>query len=85
MSRPMPQINLIPGAISEIIVSTSETKVITLADRYGLMAAILNEFIGEDEIMAINRLIRYIVKGRIKIVDEISHDQYVGFWITGLK
>lgn len=80
----MPQIDLLPGAISEIMVSTSETKLLTLADRYGLMAAILNEFIAEEELIALNRLIRYIVKGRIQVVDKISTDGYLGCYNTGL-
>jgi hypothetical protein len=81
----MAQLELIPGAISEMLVSTSTTKVLTLADRYGLQAAIMNEFIGDEELRAINRLIRYIIKGRIQVVDQISHDEYLGFWVTGLK
>jgi hypothetical protein len=81
----MAQLELIPGAISEMLVSTSTTKVLTLADRYGLKAAIMNEFIGDEELRAINRLIRYIIKGRIQVVDQISHDEYLGFWVTGLK
>jgi hypothetical protein len=81
----MIQHKLIPGAISEMIVSTSTTKTLTLADRYGLMAAIIDEFIVEDELRALNRILRYIIKGRIQIVDQISQDEYLGFWITGLN
>jgi hypothetical protein len=81
----MVQHKLIPGAISEMIVSTSTTKTLTLADRYGLMAAIMDEFIGEDELRALNRILRYIIGGRIQIVDQLSHDEYLGFWITGLN
>ena len=81
----MPQIELIPGALAEMLVSTSQNKVLTLADRYGLMAALMNEFIGEEELQALNRMLRYIVKGRIQVVDRISNDEYVGFWITGLS
>lgn len=80
----MLQVRLIPGAISEMLVSTSKTKVLTLADRYGLMAAIMNEFVGEDELEAINRMIHHTVKGRIALVNQFSTDGYFGFWITGL-
>jgi hypothetical protein len=81
----MPQIELIPGAISEMLVSTSQTKVLTLADRYGLMAALMNEFLGEEELQALNRMLRYIVSGRIQVVNQLSNDEYLGFWITGLN
>jgi hypothetical protein len=81
----MLHIELLPGAISELVVATSESKVLTLADRYGLMAAILNEFISEEEIQSLNRLLRYIVNGRVQVVDQLSADQYLGFWITGLN
>jgi hypothetical protein len=63
-----PQLQLIPGAISEILASTSETGMITLADRYGLMAAILNDSLSEEEIRAINRIIRAVVKGRVTFI-----------------
>jgi len=81
----MPQIELIPGAISEMFVSTSETKVVTLADRYGIMAALMNEFIGEEELQTLNRLIRYIVKGRIQVVNQLSNDGYLGLWSANLS
>jgi len=80
----MPQIELIPGAIAEMLVSTSLTKVLTLADRYGFMAALMNEFIGEEELQALDRMIHHIINGRIQVVNEFSNDKYLGFWITGL-
>lgn len=63
---------LIPGAISEILVSARNTGAITLADRYGLMAAILDESLPEDDARSINRLLRAIVRGRIKVATDIS-------------
>ncbi|MGB3208457.1 MAG: hypothetical protein WBB28_26015 [Crinalium sp.] len=67
-----PQIRLLPGAVSEMLVSVSETGVITLADRYGLMAATLEETLEEEEQQAINRLLRGVIKGRCKIVEQVS-------------
>ncbi|HLP88370.1 MAG TPA: hypothetical protein VK184_07250 [Nostocaceae cyanobacterium] len=61
------KIKLIPGAISEIVATTADTGILTLGDRYGLMAAILDESLDEDEARTINRLLRAVVKGRIKI------------------
>ncbi|HIK26851.1 MAG: hypothetical protein N3E45_10110 [Oscillatoriaceae bacterium SKW80] len=65
-------VNLLPGAISEIIASVAETQRITKADRYGLMAAILDEEITEEDRLSIDRLLRAILKGRVQIAEEIS-------------
>ncbi|TAF09580.1 MAG: hypothetical protein EAZ77_04960 [Nostocales cyanobacterium] len=70
----MPHIQILPGAVSEIIASSADSGVLTLADRYGLMAAILDEFLEEEEEEALNRLLRRVVRGRIQVVDEISSD-----------
>lgn len=60
-----PQLQLLPGAISEILASANETGTITLTDRYGLMAAILDESLEEDEARAITRLLRSVKRGRL--------------------
>jgi predicted nucleotidyltransferase len=64
----MPDINLLPGAVAEILVSATETKVLTLADRYGLKAAILDEYLEQEDEQALNRLLRCVVRGRIKVI-----------------
>ncbi|MDY6940468.1 MAG: hypothetical protein SWY16_22775 [Cyanobacteriota bacterium] len=63
---------LLPGAVSEILVSARMTGAITVADRYGLMAAILEESLHEDDERSINRLLRAILRGKIKLADDIS-------------
>ncbi|MDI9634518.1 hypothetical protein QQ054_02000 [Oscillatoria amoena NRMC-F 0135] len=68
----MPQVILLPTALSEMFAQISNTGCITKADRYGLMAAILDESLSEDEKSALNRLLRAIAKGRLSLVDEIS-------------
>ncbi len=68
----MVQIKLLPGAINEIVANVTDTQKITQADRYGLMAAILDESITEDERRSVDRLIRLLVKGRIQVTNEIS-------------
>ena len=65
-------INLLPGAIAEILASAADSHRITKADRFGLMAAILDESLSEEERWAVDRLLRFLVKGRIKIVEELS-------------
>jgi hypothetical protein len=68
----MPYIQLLPGAMSEILASVRDTGVLTLGDRYGLMAATLDESLNDEDRSAINRLIRYVVKGRVKFVNAFS-------------
>ncbi len=65
-------IQLIPGAISEILASVSDTGNLTIADRYGLMAAILDESLEDDDRNSMNRLLRSVLRGRVKMVNELS-------------
>ncbi|MGA7933490.1 MAG: hypothetical protein WCA35_08075 [Kovacikia sp.] len=69
----MSPISFLPGAISELFVQTSLTGKITLADRYGIMAVLLNEAITEDEIHCIDRLLHALRKGRVQVVEELSN------------
>jgi len=66
-----PTVQLLPGAVAEILASASETGEIDLSDRYGLMAAMLDEFLDEEQMRAINRLLRAIAKGRIRVLDQL--------------
>ncbi len=68
----LPSIKLLPHAISELMAQVSATRKITLADRYGLMAAILEESLEEEDRFSIDRLLRALRRGRLQIVDEIS-------------
>ena len=65
-------VQLIPGAISEILASVTDTGSLTLADRYGLMAAVLDDSLDEQDRYSINRLLRSVLKGKVKIVNELS-------------
>lgn len=65
-------VKLLPGAINEITVSVRETKSLTLADRYGLMAAVLDESLDEEERRTVDRLLRSTLRGRVKLVDDLS-------------
>lgn len=66
------QVRLLPGAISELFAQASYSGQITLADRYGLMAAMLEEAIAEEERAAIDRILHAFYRGRMKVVSEIS-------------
>lgn len=63
---------LIPGALSDLFAQVSYTGRLTIADRYGLMAALLEEALAEEEKASIDRLLHATCRGRMKIVDEIS-------------
>lgn len=63
---------LLPSAISELTAQVAESQCITLADRYGLLAAILSDALDAEEQAAIDRLLRAISRGRFDIVQEIS-------------
>ncbi|MDJ0554479.1 MAG: hypothetical protein QNJ68_08590 [Microcoleaceae cyanobacterium MO_207.B10] len=67
-----PPLHLLPSALGDLFAQANQSGYVTLADRYGLMAAIFDESLSEDEKRSIDRLLRAIRKGRIKIVDEIS-------------
>ncbi|MGC9505561.1 hypothetical protein [Baaleninema sp.] len=65
-------ISPIPGAISEIMASVARNGHLTLADRYGLLAATLDESTNDIERLAIDRLLRAVARGKIKVVNRIS-------------
>ena len=63
------QLCLLPDAISEMFAQAMQSGKITLADRYGLMAAFLESALTEDEQNSVNRLLYCVRKGRVQIVD----------------
>ncbi len=67
------QLQLLPGAIAAMMADASETGVVTLCDRYGLLAAVLDERLSEEEHQAINRLLRSIVRGRLHVTTQAPY------------
>lgn len=66
-------ITLLPGAIAELYVQATLSKSLTLADRYGLLAAVLSEeLLSDDERAAIDRLLRAAQRHQIKPTNELS-------------
>ena len=63
---------LLPGALSDLFAQVSISGRVTQADRYGLMAAVLDEELDSEERSVIDRLLRAVCRGRIAIADEIS-------------
>ncbi|MGD1806747.1 hypothetical protein ACP6PL_15075 [Dapis sp. BLCC M126] len=63
----MPQVTLLPGAINEIMASVADKCPLTQSDRYGLMAAVLDNSLTEEERCSIDRLLRSVVKGKVQV------------------
>jgi hypothetical protein len=68
----IPQVLPLPCAISDIFAHASLSGQITLADRYGLMAALVSDSLSEEDRQAIDRLLHAARRGRVKIVNELS-------------
>jgi len=69
----VPKVQLLQSALSDLFAQVNTTGNLTLADRYGLLAAILDESLSEEERSCIDRLLRAVCRGKIKIVDELSN------------
>jgi len=65
-------VNLIPSALGELFAEVNHNGYITLADRYGLMAAIFDDTLSEEDKRSIDRLLRSVCRGKIKLVNELS-------------
>lgn len=65
-------VKLLPGGIADLFAQASICKKITWADRYGLMAALLEDQLTEEERNSIDRLLHSLCQGRMQVVDEIS-------------
>lgn len=66
------QVFLIRSAVAEMFAQVSQTGAMTLADRYGMLAAVMDESLEEEERSAIDRLLRAVRRGRVRVVDELS-------------
>ncbi len=72
-----PKLELLPFGIAEMFAQVSNSGRITLADRYGLLAALLDENLSSEDQRSIDRLIRAIYRRRVRIVDDLSNVQNV--------
>lgn len=66
------QLNLLPTALSDLFAEVTSSGNITLADRYGLKAAILDNSLTEEEQTILDRLLYGVRRGRLQMVNEIS-------------
>ncbi|MGB5961758.1 MAG: hypothetical protein WBG73_13910 [Coleofasciculaceae cyanobacterium] len=67
-----PTVRLLPGAVADLFAVASNSGTLTLADRYGLMAALMEDSLTEEERAAIDRLLRSFYRGRVRVIDELS-------------
>ena len=67
----IPQIQLLPGAISAILASDTDNGALTLSDRYGLLAATLDENLDDCDRRSANRLLRSVVRGRVQVINDL--------------
>ena len=65
-------IQLLPGAVFEILVAARDSGALSRADRYGLLAAVLDESLDEEARWSVDRLLRSVHRGRVGISDRIS-------------
>ena len=68
----MVAISPLPCSVSELFAQVSVSGKITLADRYGILAVLLNEPSIDEELHSIDRLLHALRKGRVEVVDELS-------------
>ncbi|NJN73145.1 MAG: hypothetical protein HC799_10260 [Limnothrix sp. RL_2_0] len=69
----MPDSNLLllPGAVAEMLASVSQNKTLTLGDHYGLLAAALDETLPKEERLAVNRILRSVLRGKVHVTNKI--------------
>lgn len=68
----MPTICPLPHALSALFNQVTSTGRITLADRYGLMATLLDETTSVEELQLIDRLFYSMRRGDVKVVEDLS-------------
>lgn len=72
LKRPMSPVNLLPTALSELFAQVSTSGKITLADRYGMMAALLDGSTSEEDMRSLDRVLYALQRGRLQVVNELS-------------
>lgn len=65
-------LRLLPSALFDLYAQAATSGAVTLADRYGLLAAILEESLSDDERSALDRILWAICRGRVRVIDELS-------------
>ena len=63
---------LLPCAISDVFAQSYDSGKLTLADRYGLMIAVLEPSLDEEEQRSLDRILYAVRRGRMAIADDLS-------------
>lgn len=66
------QVNLLSYTLVDLFAEATSSGRITMADRYGIMAALLDNSLSEDEYSMLNRLLYAIRRGWLQVVNDIS-------------
>lgn len=68
----MMQLDILPSALSELFAAAAISGCLTIADRYGLLAALLKDSLTSEESAAIDRLLHGVRRGRVVLVESLS-------------
>lgn len=72
-----PPILLLPSALSELFAQSSSSGRLTVADRYGLLAALLDDSLNGEERASIDRLLRLVRRGKVVIVEDVANSCFI--------
>jgi hypothetical protein len=61
----------LPSTLTELFACVMQKGQLSLTDRYGLMAVLLDNSISEEEKDIINRVLYAVRRGRLKVVNEL--------------
>jgi len=68
----MPPTELLPTGLSELFLNATASGKLTLADRYGLFAALMDASLNDEDRRVVDRLLSAMRRGRLEIVDDLS-------------
>ena len=63
---------LLPNAIADLFAQATCSGQLTLADRYGILAAVMAKELDREERTAIDRMLYAVRRGRMQLADELS-------------
>ncbi|MBD2463906.1 hypothetical protein H6G89_23165 [Oscillatoria sp. FACHB-1407] len=66
------QLCLLQSALADLFVDVSTSGQVTVADQYGLLAALLDGSLSSEELGAIDRILHSVCKGRVRLVSDLS-------------
>lgn len=61
-------LQLLPGALPAMAQAVEQNRCVTLTDRYGLMAAVFDESLPDQERKMVNRILKGVQEGQIRVL-----------------